>query len=254
MTNIYRILSGFIIIIMLNACGGDDPLPLAIANFFSDPNIVEVGVPVMFDNLSTNASRYEWEFGDSLNTSIEISPTVTFQNAGTFTVTLRAFTEDEQMAEVTKDVRVRERVLTGYFVNVFPISNGGEAWDPGLAGDEQFADIFVQLTPNDPNNTSGLADGIFGNVPVGPFGNVVDSQTSRIVLTDEDWSFVMFDFDGDDPQDINQDNVEFMTGVQFNPIQSGTVKNEAGDSGFITVLLVDSEGNVFDVDFSFDLD
>lgn len=253
MTKFYQAFSTFIIILLLAACSKDDPLPAPVPNFFTDPDIVEVGVPVMFDNLSTNAARYEWIFGDSATTSTEISPTVTFQNAGTVTVTLRAFTEDDQMVESVKDVTVRERVLTGYFVNVFPNFNGTAAWDPGAASAEQFADIFVQLTPVDPNNPDGLADGIFGNVPSGPFGNVVDPATTRIVLTDEDWSFVLFDFDGTDPADINNDNVEFMTGVQFNPVQAGTFKNDNGDAGFISVLLVDNDGNVFDVDFSFEL-
>ena len=253
MTKFYQAFSTVIVILLLAACGEDDPLPAPVPNFFTDPDIVEVGVPVMFDNLSTNAARYEWIFGDSSNISTEISPTVTFGNAGTVTVTLKAFTEDDQMVESVKEVVVRERILTGYFVNVFPNFNGTDPWDPGLAGAEQAADIFVQLTPIDPNNPSGIADGIYGNVPFGPFGNIVDPVANRIVLTDEDWSFVLFDFDGDDPAEINDDNVEFMAGVQFNPVQAGTFKNDNGDAGFVSVLLVDNEGNVFDVDFSFEL-
>jgi len=36
-------------------------------------------------------------------------------------------------------------------------------------------------------------------------------------------------------------------------LQSATFKNDAGDAGFITVLLVDGDGNVLDIDFTFEL-
>lgn len=50
---------------------------------------------INFTNTSTNADRYEWNFGDpnsgANNTSTAISPTHIFSDTGTFIVTLRAF-------------------------------------------------------------------------------------------------------------------------------------------------------------------
>ena len=50
---------------------------------------------VNFNNVSTNADRYEWNFGDPAsganNTSTATNPTHTFSDTGTFTVILRAF-------------------------------------------------------------------------------------------------------------------------------------------------------------------
>ncbi|MGI9550366.1 MAG: hypothetical protein ACR2MT_04135 [Aurantibacter sp.] len=232
----------------------DQPDPTPVANFVLDPETVQVGIPVMFDNLSLNSSRYEWYFGGQ-ETSSDISPTVTFSGAGSVTVTLKAFSEDGQMAETSMEMQVKERILTGYFVNAFPISNGAEPWDPGLTGAEQFADIFVQLLPVSLNNPNSLSDGIYGNVPTGPFGNIVDSANpdSKIVLTDEDWIFTLFDFDGDDPGDINNGNVEMIIQVQFNPVQAPTFIDKTDDSGLISVMFVDEDGYVLDVDLSFDL-
>lgn len=48
-----------------------------------------------FQNTSTNASRYEWDFGDPAsganNTSTAVNPTHTFSNSGRYVVTLTAF-------------------------------------------------------------------------------------------------------------------------------------------------------------------
>ena len=252
MAKLYKSVLYSFLVFSLFSCSDDDPLPTPIVDFFLDPGVVEVGVPVMFDNVTINASRYEWDFGDG-QIITETSPTVTFDTPGNVTVTLRAFTEDEQMVEISRDVAILERVLTGYIVNVFPIRNADVDWDDGEPAGEEFADIIVQLLPVDASNTDGLVDGIFTDVEVGPFGTAVDPNFNRVVLSDEDWTLVLFDFDGDDPADLQPEDVEAMIGAQFNPVQALTFKNDDGDAGFITVLLIDNDGNVLDVDLTFEL-
>ncbi len=44
---------------------------------------------ITFINQSINATSYHWDFGDG-NTSTEVNPKHTYQNAGTYTVTLTA--------------------------------------------------------------------------------------------------------------------------------------------------------------------
>ena len=51
-----------------------------------------VGDTVFFQNLSTNASNYKWEFGDD-STSTEINPVHIYKTAGIYTVKLIAFNE-----------------------------------------------------------------------------------------------------------------------------------------------------------------
>ncbi|MFK8056762.1 MAG: PKD domain-containing protein [Saprospiraceae bacterium] len=57
--------------------------PLAVASFNSDVNMLSVD----FTSTSTNANTYSWDFGNGM-TSSEVSPTVTYTTAGTYTVTL----------------------------------------------------------------------------------------------------------------------------------------------------------------------
>lgn len=258
MTKLYKPLSIFFFLLILSSCSEDDPLPVPLVNFFLDPEVVEVGIPVMFDNLTTNASRYEWDFGDGQIVT-DISPTITFTSAGTVTVTLRAFTEDDQVDSLVQNVDILERILTGYVVNVFPTTNGGLAWDPDSAGVQQLPDIFTLFQPVDPNNTSGFLDIIGANIAVGPVGKGVEGITfpndeGPIVLGDEEWQFFLLDYDGPfDAIDLAPENLEIMIGAEFNPLEAATFKNDQGDGGFITVLLQDNAGNVLDVDFTFEL-
>ncbi len=250
MIKLYKSLSIFLFLLVVFSCSDDDPLPAALAGFALDPSIAEVGIPVMFDNLSTNASRYEWDFGDG-QVFEDISPSVTFSSAGDVTVTLRAYTEDNQVDSVSQTFRVHERVVTGYILSVFPAFNGSEPWDPDEQGIEQLPDLIIQFAPDDPNNETGFVDGIYSNVGTGPIGSTMDPN-NRVVLSDEEFTFILFDFDGD-PNDIQSEDLVPMIGAQFNPLEAATVKNDEGDAGYISVFLTDSNGNTLDVDLTFEL-
>jgi len=60
---------------------------------------------INFTNLSENASRYLWDFGDNL-TSDETNPVHTYQNPGSYTVTLTAYDIDDNEVEVSKTVSI----------------------------------------------------------------------------------------------------------------------------------------------------
>lgn len=128
------------------ACGEDDPLPRSTVDFIN--KIAEVGRPVMFDNLSLNADRYEWTFSDG-QTSDAISPTITFDGPGAIKVVLKAFTKDNQVDSVVRDITIRQRFLVAYSVKAFPMDSLGTdglkyAWDKDEADPEdQFPDLLA---------------------------------------------------------------------------------------------------------------
>jgi PKD repeat protein len=55
---------------------------------------IPVGTPVAFENQSSNATSYEWEFGDGSPGSTEPNPTHTYSRPGTYMVTLVAHAGD----------------------------------------------------------------------------------------------------------------------------------------------------------------
>ena len=243
-------------LLLVFACSDDEtPLPTPLVSFTIDPAIPEVGVPVMFENLTTNAASYEWDFGGAL-TSDETSPTVIFETPGNVTVTLRAFTQDGQVDSTSQTINIRQRVVTGYFVNIFPVTDEGEDWDPTEPDSAKFADIVVQLiADNAANLDNAIFEGTFRDISEAPFSRAVGDTgfPTNVTLTNEGWSFALFDLDpGVDPDDPADDELVPMIGVGFNPVTFPVVVKFDDGTGFISIFFADGD-NLIDVDISFEL-
>ncbi|MEQ1747303.1 MAG: PKD domain-containing protein [Saprospiraceae bacterium] len=76
-------------------------LPLPTAGF----SVQNAGLGVVLTNSSQNATSYAWSFGDG-NTSMETSPSHTYQLPGTYTITLRA-TNDCGTVEISREVTIQ---------------------------------------------------------------------------------------------------------------------------------------------------
>ena len=78
-------------------CGGGDTisetikvLPVPTANFSLAPITAEPNIPTTFTNLSVNATRYLWDFGDN-TTSTEVNPIPQYQKTGVYKACLTAY-------------------------------------------------------------------------------------------------------------------------------------------------------------------
>ena len=260
MKNNLLLICGLALAGFLSACG-DDELPKAVAAFEVDVDgVPEVGLPVMFDNLSTNADNYEWNFGDG-DSSTAISPTHTYDQAGDYEVILTAITKDGQDTEISLVVSVGERVLTGYFINLFSFLNSnGKTWDKPKKNESDSVsgpDILIQLLAIDPNSTGGFVDGIFTDFRPEflPFGVPVDTSPNPVVLTDEDWGLTFFDYDGNDISNITNNDVQVMTGISFNPVTFPLVVKDDSGNGIISIIFSDPNdpSSVLDVDLTFEI-
>jgi len=109
-------------LLLLSACTLDE-IPDFVAStepeaqfaILSQSNDGKAPSTIVFENTSLNADSYEWDFGDIVsgtdNTSAEESPSHTFQNEGTYTVTLTAKNNTSQEEDIfTLSVTVTERV------------------------------------------------------------------------------------------------------------------------------------------------
>jgi PKD repeat protein len=66
---------------------------MPISSFNAPPLVQCIGLTIPFENNTTNASTFLWDFGTSNSTSdqsAEFEPTVTYQNPGTYTIQLIA--------------------------------------------------------------------------------------------------------------------------------------------------------------------
>lgn len=226
MTNMYKIPCAVLFLALFSCSDDDVELPRSEPDFNIKPAVAEVGVPVTFDNLTLNASRYEWDFGDN-QTSEETSPTHTFDEPGTFVVTLKAYTNDNQMDSVFKDVTVGQRYLTGLEFHSLNFSNPeGEPWDNTESADTaKYPDVIYFLGAN-ANSQEPVIISLGGNLTPNdlPFGFEMDP----ILLTNEDWSIVFYDFDGEDPENPAEDDFEPMYGFTFNPVLTTSFETDEG--------------------------
>ena len=90
------------------ACNGADTftqiihiLPVPVANFSFDPITPTPNVPTDFTNLSTNATRYYWDFGDKTS-STDVNPVHQYSLTGTFKVCLTAYNNSNCPSTVCK--------------------------------------------------------------------------------------------------------------------------------------------------------
>lgn len=67
-----------------------------------------VGQAVSFNSTcSTDASKYEWDFGDGSAKSTDPNPTHTYATIGTYTVKLMAMSSDgKKMSEISKSIKI----------------------------------------------------------------------------------------------------------------------------------------------------
>ncbi|MCS6834235.1 MAG: PKD domain-containing protein, partial [Flammeovirgaceae bacterium] len=63
-------------------CKDDDKAPAPVANFSFTPTSPKAGEEVIFIDESTNATSYEWNFGDN-TTSTQKNPRKTYSKEGT---------------------------------------------------------------------------------------------------------------------------------------------------------------------------
>lgn len=146
MSNILR--SFFLLTLLLAGCGQKETVaPAATASFTLPLPVAEVGEVVTLTNTSQHATRYEWRSSDSatlVNTAT--SPTLTFTQPGTYSITLTAFNAAGQSTSATQTLKVGRRYLKEVRVNNLSFTNAaGSPWD-GNSGPDVKWTLAYQTT------------------------------------------------------------------------------------------------------------
>ena len=162
--------------LLIFSCSEENKLPAPVVSFSADKNILEVGVPVTFNNTTTNAETYEWDFGDGSRRTVYNKDTLLhyYQSPGSFRVQLRAYDPNTCIAEdwAYTTITVAEPVFSVpedqeicYGGSVRLIATGGTSytWSPAEGLDNPFSGSPI-ATPEDTTlytveiaNTNGCA-------------------------------------------------------------------------------------------------
>lgn len=112
------------------SCNGADTFTHSItvidaptADFTFAPVIPVANEPTTYTNLSVNATKYLWEFGDG-NTSADVNPVHQFNNTGTYNTCLTAYNASNCPAKVCKKVSAEVVPLIGLPTGFSPNGDG----------------------------------------------------------------------------------------------------------------------------------
>ena len=233
---------------LLASCGGDDPLPAPVPSFeaSTELEVFEIINPIQFTNNSTNASTYMWDFGDG-NTSEDINPEHAYEDPGTYTVTLTAFTEDEQSEVAEQTIEVGERklleivVLSVNFDKIDADGNIGP-WDVGSG-----PDMTIIFGPEGDDGSNTIGAGPLADLDQATFQGVTLSLNESVPLTNENWVLTIID----DDTDIEANAFEVM--IQSNPFNPITNSNSFINTDTLQGS-VQIAGAGFDIIFVFEID
>jgi PKD repeat protein len=116
---------------------------IPIASFNYGGTLVTPAV-ITFTNTSQNADSYLWDFGDG-TTSTQANPNKTYNQHGTYTVTLTATNTTSSLTDQTNQnltIKPGKVFLQKVTLNAFPATNGsGASWDVG-----SWPDVFFTIS------------------------------------------------------------------------------------------------------------
>jgi hypothetical protein len=134
--------------VFIGSCSKKDAAPQPVANFsFSDINLVSPA-KITFQNTSTEAISYTWNFGDG-QTSEDANPDHVYHTPGTYEVTLTA--KGSGINEMKKAITIKPPYtvcrINSVMIKAVANSDNGVAWD----FDGTTPDIYYRLLDKDGN-------------------------------------------------------------------------------------------------------
>ena len=169
--------------------------PAPIADFTMSGQTV-TPANITFNNRSTNADRFQWDFGDG-RTSIQENPVMMFNLHGSFTVMLVAIQSSTSRSDTihkTLTITPGKVYLETVFVDQIPFTMpNGSAWDNnGTTPDLQWD--FLDPSSNTILYTLTIDDVLPSDFPIrwtlnNPYQVNNWSGTYQFKLYDDDWPF-----------------------------------------------------------------
>ena len=163
-TQIRNLIIMLILFVFIQSCK-KEPLPC----FTTTTTEIEVGESIDFTNCSLDWETYLWDFGDGVQSTVNISPSHTYSSSGTYTVTLSVFSKNKKLSgNTSKNIQVNKtnkKFVGTYSVNENcngAIDNYNMTVSAGIPDDEivinNFANLFNGVRATIINNSMSLKE------------------------------------------------------------------------------------------------
>jgi len=208
--------------------------------FSITPTSVVLGNSVQFNNLSSNATSYAWDFGDSFGTSLFASPSYTYNATGTYTVTLVATGANGCNATSTQNITVTPAPEELFYEDLSDESSdtisgsgtsttsiNGISWsmnDPGSDTDVRVHNDHIHCSKLDGNTVTWETNDII----ISSYTNL--NFTVKIRKTDdlgnEDYIKLQYSLNGGSPINI----VTYINDIDDDTIIGGDINSLTGNT------------------------
>ncbi|MFT5819136.1 MAG: PKD repeat protein [Crocinitomix sp.] len=190
-----------------------------------------LGHYIKFNNQSTNASSYQWDFGNGSTSSLA-SPKYTYPSEGTYTVTLTSICSGN--ADVyTRQIKVKAPTtisVESIKLTKFPESDGSTEWDydadEELSDTELRPDIYIKVM-------KGICVVYKSSTSSNQGTSSLPSWTLEKDLTNLDDTYQIELWDEDSGDDQLMDELDFTPADYMNPgVYPSSITISYGDLGF----------------------
>jgi len=158
------------------------------AFFYTDKVTVEIGEDVYFTNASSNASEFEWNFGDGTY-SDAVNAVHSFAGTGLFTVSLKAWSDNGNLDETYQEIEVLSPTMLEVevleYYDQYPVQGASVILYPTLQDWDNETNAIVE------GFTNSTGKVIFTNLNARVYYiDVWHSQHNNYTLRDEDVAFI----------------------------------------------------------------
>jgi hypothetical protein len=177
----------------------------------SDKNDITLGETITFSDCSKNAEKKMWDFGDG-TTAEGDGKSHTYQNAGTYLVTLKVFSKkDKFLNNASQLITVnpipveppapppappKTRFLNGITLTGFPLSKpDGGTWDNAIPLLDPTTDPDVRIRISIANSNFVFTTSTQNNMTIANLPFEWDYSPTPFKLTNANWTIKMIDYD-----------------------------------------------------------
>jgi PKD repeat protein len=145
---IFRNFILFLLLAVVSSCSKDSSHPAPIADFTITGNNAHAPASIYFQNISTHAESYLWEFGNGVSSG-QTSPSYTYNSSGSYNVKLTA-TGPGGVSTTSKVVTIQNEItncrIVSITVNSMPFTDGsGFTWDSPSGSSPIGPDVYYKI-------------------------------------------------------------------------------------------------------------